>query len=62
MKSEVIQGDALTMLQTLPTQSVHNCVTSPPYFGLRDYKVAGQIGMEASPLEFVANLVLITAI
>lgn len=36
---------------------VQTCVTSPPYFGLRDYKVAGQLGLEATPAEFVANMV-----
>ncbi|MEL6220239.1 MAG: site-specific DNA-methyltransferase, partial [Pseudomonadota bacterium] len=40
-----------------PDQSVHCVVTSPPYFGLRDYGVDGQIGLEASPAEFIGNLV-----
>jgi DNA modification methylase len=40
------QGDALTVLRTLPPASVQCCVTSPPYWGLRDYGVSGQIGME----------------
>ena len=39
-------GDALTVLRELPSESVHCCVTSPPYFGLRDYGGAGQIGLE----------------
>jgi DNA modification methylase len=51
------QGDCREVLRTLPDESVHCCVTSPPYFGLRDYGVAGQIGLEASPDEFVAELV-----
>ena len=50
-------GDSLEVLRTLPDASVDCCVTSPPYFGLRDYGVAGQIGAEASPAEFVAALV-----
>jgi DNA modification methylase len=43
----------------LPAQSVHCCVTSPPYFGLRDYGVAGQIGLEATPDAYVAELVAV---
>lgn len=50
-------GDALTVLRTLPARSVHCCVTSPPYFGLRDYGVKGQLGLERSPDEYVARLV-----
>ena len=46
-------GDALDVLRGMPAGSVDCCVTSPPYFGLRDYGVAGQIGAEASPAEFV---------
>ena len=53
----VLEGDALATLRALPAESVHCVVTSPPYFGLRDYGVAGQIGLEPSPGEFVARLV-----
>ena len=49
-------GDALEVLRTLPGESVDCVVTSPPYFGLRDYGEAGQIGAEATPDEFVAAL------
>jgi len=45
------------VLQTLPVDSVQCVVTSPPYWGLRDYGVAGQIGLESSPEEYVSNLV-----
>lgn len=45
------------MLRTLPAESVHACITSPPYWGLRDYGVEGQIGLEPTPGEFVARLV-----
>ena len=38
---EIKQGDAIEVLKTMPEQSVHCCVTSPPYFGLRDYGVEG---------------------
>lgn len=50
-------GDAATVLAAMPAQSVNCIVTSPPYFGLRDYGEDGQIGSEASPAEFVAALV-----
>jgi DNA modification methylase len=44
------QGDALAVLRTLPAASVQCCVTSPPYYGLRDYGDPGQYGREATPL------------
>ncbi len=50
-------GDALSILKTLPSQSVQCCVTSPPYFGLRDYGVDGQIGLENRPEDYVASLI-----
>lgn len=53
----VIVGDCIAGMQTLPEQSVHCCVTSPPYFGLRDYKADGQIGLERTPEEYIARLV-----
>ncbi len=55
----LLTGDALEMLRTLPDCSVQCCVTSPPYFGLRDYGCAGQIGLEATPAEFIARLVAV---
>jgi DNA modification methylase len=54
---EILQGDALTTLRTLPDASVHCCITSPPYYGLRDYGVEGQIGLERTPEEYIARLV-----
>lgn len=50
-------GDALEVLAALPDESVDACVTSPPYWGLRDYGVDGQLGLEASPAEYVARIV-----
>lgn len=50
------QGDSLEVLRTLPDQSVDCCVTSPPYFGLRDYGQEGQYGLEASPAEYVETM------
>ena len=52
-------GDCLESLKGMPDQSVNCCVTSPPYFGLRDYGVDGQIGLEPNPDEFVAALVAV---
>ena len=56
-KAKFVCGDALEELGKLPDQSVHCCVTSPPYFGLRDYGTDGQIGLEPTPAEYVAKLV-----
>jgi DNA modification methylase len=50
-------GDCLETLRRMPSGIVNTCVTSPPYFGLRDYGHAGQIGLEPTPGEFVAKLV-----
>lgn len=55
--AEIHVGDCREVLRTLPDKSVNCCVTSPPYFGLRNYNVAGQCGLEPTPEEFVANLV-----
>jgi DNA modification methylase len=53
----ILTGDVLDILRTLPDESVHCCVTSPPYWGLRDYGVAGQIGLEATPEAYVERMV-----
>lgn len=57
MTVRILQGDCRDVLRTLADESVHCCVTSPPYFGLRDYGNAAQIGLEPTPAEFVAQLV-----
>jgi DNA modification methylase len=54
---EIREGDAATVLATLPEGIAQTCVTSPPYYGIRDYGVDGQIGHEESPEEYVAALV-----
>jgi DNA modification methylase len=54
---EILNTDAVTGLRTLPAESVQCVVTSPPYWGLRDYGSKDQIGLEKSPDEFVAALV-----
>lgn len=57
MTVQILIGDARHRLKDLADESVHCVVTSPPYFGLRDYGVAGQMGLEATPEAFVAELV-----
>lgn len=57
--SIILCGDALDQLRTLETESINTCVTSPPYYNLRDYGTAGQIGMEATPDEYIQKLILI---
>jgi len=49
-------GDSLKVLSTLPDASVDSCVTSPPYFGLRDYGEPGQYGLEKTPAEYVETM------
>jgi DNA modification methylase len=54
---ELLCGDCIEVMKTLPANSVQCCVTSPPYYGLRDYGVDGQIGLEETPDAYVAKLV-----
>lgn len=54
--SGILCADAAAGLKTLPPKSVQMCVTSPPYYGLRDYGADGQIGVEQSPEEYIARL------
>jgi len=56
---QLLHGDNRQILKTLPDQSVHCIVTSPPYFGLRDYGVDGQIGLEETPAAYVTELVTV---
>ena len=55
--SVILEGDALTVLTRLPDKSVQCIVTSPPYWGLRDYNIAEQIGLEPTLPMFVNRLV-----
>jgi DNA modification methylase len=59
MTAEILNGDCIEMMKTLPDRSVNCCVTSPPYFGLRDYGHEGQIGLEETPDAYVAKLVAV---
>jgi DNA modification methylase len=56
-KLTIVCGDCLEELKKLPDRSVQCCITSPPYWGLRDYGAAGQLGLESTPEEYVARLV-----
>lgn len=57
LKNKIFQGNSLEILKTFPDNSIDMCVTSPPYFGLRDYGHEEQIGLEENPEEFIENLV-----
>ncbi|EIE01429.1 DNA-methyltransferase [Leptospira licerasiae] len=59
LQNKVIVGDALQVLQKIPSNSVHTVITSPPYFNLRDYGMKGQIGHENTLEEYVEKLVLV---
>ena len=59
--STFICADAAAGLKTLPSESVRMCVTSPPYYGLRDYGENGQIGTEQTPQEYIARLMEVFA-
>jgi len=59
MERQLIQGDCRLTLPTLPAESVNCIVTSPPYYGLRDYGVDGQIGLEPTPEAYVAEMVAV---
>lgn len=52
----IYTGDCLELLRTLPDESVHCCITSPPYYALRDYGMEEQIGRETTPKEYISRL------
>jgi len=54
---KILQGNCLDRLRDLPEKSVNTCVTSPPYWGLRDYGTDEQLGLEETPEQFTENLV-----
>ncbi len=57
MIDQILQGDTIEQMCLIPDKSINCCVTSPPYWGLRDYGVDGQLGLEKTPEEFVAKMV-----
>ncbi len=54
--NKILQGDALEVLKTLPSESINCCVTSPPYWALRDYGVEGQLGLESNFTDYINKL------
>ena len=59
--NEIICGDSLKILKTFKSESVDCVITSPPYWGLRDYGVVGQLGLEKTPEEYVTKMVEVFA-
>lgn len=57
--STLFEGDSLTVLRQLPSKSVQSIITSPPYWGLRDYQLDGQIGLEDSLPQYINKLVTV---
>lgn len=55
--NKIYCGDCVEVLKTFPSESISCCITSPPYYGLRDYGVDGQIGLEETPEEYIERLV-----
>lgn len=55
-RCQIITADVLDGLRSLPSESVNCCITSPPYYALRDYGVPGQLGLEKTPEEYIANM------
>lgn len=55
--NQILQGNSLEVLKQLSDESINCCITSPPYWGLRDYGVEGQLGLEKTPEEYVQKLV-----
>ena len=58
-RARLFVGDASAVLAGMPAESVQCCVTSPPYWGLRDYGAEGQLGLEPTPEEYVCNMVAV---
>ena len=57
--NKIINSDALDALEKLPDSCCRTCITSPPYYGLRDYGADGQIGLEDTPDQYIEKLVKI---
>ena len=57
--NRIYEGDCLEVMKGLPDKTVDCCITSPPYWGLRDYGVDGQLGLEKTPEEYIAKLVAV---
>jgi DNA modification methylase len=59
IENKIFTGDSMDILKTFPDKSAHCCVTSPPYFGLRDYGMQGQIGLEKTLDEYIGRLLAV---
>ncbi|MFT9486640.1 MAG: DNA-methyltransferase [Tepidibacillus sp.] len=57
--NSIIQGDCLVKLKEIPDNTFHTCVTSPPYWGLRDYGIEQQLGLEETPEEYIQKMVMV---
>jgi DNA modification methylase len=58
-KAKIIIGDVRTAMQSIPDESIQTCITSPPYWGLRDYGKGEQIGLEETPEQYVDEMVAV---
>ena len=58
--NKIIQGDALEVLKTFPDECVDCVMTSPPYYGLRDYGVEEQLGLEKTLDEYLEKMLAVT--
>ena len=56
---DILQGDCIEVMGEMPDQTFHTCITSPPYWGLRDYGVDNQLGLEETPEEYVEKMVAV---
>ena len=59
--NQIVQGDVIEVLRTLPSESIDCIITSPPYYGLRDYGVNEQIGLEKTLAEYLDKMLAVTA-
>jgi DNA modification methylase len=59
VENTILEGNSLDILKTLPDCSVDCCVTSPPYYNLRNYNIDGQIGLEETPEKYIDNLLMV---
>lgn len=55
--NKIICGDCLEVMKAIPDESINCCITSPPYWGLRDYGIKGQFGLEETPEKYIEDLV-----
>jgi DNA modification methylase len=57
MLNQILLGDSRKVIESIPDKYVHTVITSPPYYGLRDYQMPNQIGLEETPQQYIHNLV-----